>query len=206
MKRVFLEDAMNYDIIRGTREDLDRAEIAMLRDVPWGSTYTPECGFQGVYVENEGFLFRLFCYEKNPRITYLEPGGEVCEDSCLELFLNFAPEKSHSYINFEMNAAGAYLFGIGPDRYDRVEMKTPHMPTVKAEILEDKWQVTLFIPVRAVEAVYGTCDFKAGTCLTGNAFKCGDLTESEHYLAWAPMQRDAMDFHRSDRFGTFRIL
>ncbi len=197
---------MNYDIICAKAEELEKAEISLIEDVPWGSTYTPKCGFQGIFIENEGFLFRLFCYEKNPRITYLEPGGEVCEDSCLELFLNFAPEKSKNYINFEMNAAGAYLFGIGPDRYDRVEMKTPHMPKVKAEILEDKWQVELFIPIKAIEAIYGTINFQKGYTMTGNAFKCGDLTESEHYLAWAPMQRDAMDFHRSDRFGTFRIV
>ena len=206
MRKRLWEDNMNYNIICGKREDLDKAEIAYINDVPWGSTYTPECGFQGIFIPEEGFLFRLFCVEKNPRITYLEPGGEVCEDSCLELFLNFAPEKSKSYINFEMNAAGAYQFGIGPDRYDRVEMNTPHMPTVKAEILEDKWQVTLFIPLKAIEAVYGKNDFAKGYTITGNAFKCGDLTESEHYLTWAPVQRDAMDFHRSDRFGTFTII
>lgn len=197
---------MNYDIIRGGEEALENAAEARIQDVPWGSTYTPDCRFKGIYMENKGFLFRLWCYEKNPRITYLEPGGEVCEDSCLEIFLNFAPEKSRSYINFEMNAGGAYLFGIGPDRYERVDLKVPHMPTVKAEILDDKWQVTLFIPNEAIYNVYGKIDFAPGYTFTGNAFKCGDLTESEHYLSWSPLQRDAVDFHRSDRFGTFTIL
>ncbi len=197
---------MNYGIIRGNQEALDAATEAKIQDVPWGSTYTPDCRFKGIYMENKGFLFQLCCYEKNPRITYLEPGGEVCEDSCLEIFLNFAPEKSSSYINFEMNAGGAYLFGIGPDRYDRVDLKTPHMPEVKAEILEDKWQVTLFIPNETIYAVYGKIDFKPGYTFTGNAFKCGDLTEEEHYLSWAPLQRDAVDFHRSDKFGTFTLL
>ena len=197
---------MKYQIIRGERAALENAEKAIIADVPWGSSYTPDCHFQGIYVEGEGFLFRLTCYEKNPRITYLEPGGEVCEDSCLELFLNFAPEKTADYVNFEMNAAGAYLFGVGPDRYVRTELNTPVMPTVEAKIEEDRWSVTLLIPNETIFSLYGKIDFAPGYRLTGNAFKCGDLTESPHYLSWSPMQRDAMDFHRSDRFGTFEIL
>ena len=197
---------MNYQIIRGSAADLENAKEALIQDVPWGSTYTPDCRFRGVFLEGKGFLFRLCCYEKNPRITFTEPGGEVCEDSCLEIFLNFAPEKSRSYINFEMNAAGAYLFGIGPDRYDRVELKTPVMPEVTAKIGEDRWEVTLFIPLETIYAVYGKVPFAKDYTFTGNAFKCGALTESPHYLSWAPLQRDAIDFHRSDRFGTFTIL
>lgn len=197
---------MNYQIIRGDEKALESALDAKINDVPWGSTYTPDCRFKGIYIESKGFLFELRCYEKNPRITYLEPGGEVCEDSCLEIFLNFAPEKSKSYINFEMNAAGAYLFGVGPDRHDRVELKADVMPKVKAEILEDMWKVTLFIPNKTVFDVYGKVDFAAGYTFTGNAFKCGDLTDEEHYLSWAPLQRDVVDFHRSDKFGTFTIV
>lgn len=197
---------MNYNIICASADALDRAEEARIQDVPWGSTYTPDCRFQGIFMEGEGFLFRLTCFEKNPRITHYEHGSSVCEDSCLEIFLNFAPDRSRSYINFEMNAAGTTLFGIGPDRYDRVDLNTPHMPKVEAKILEDKWQVELFIPLETIYNVYGNVDFKKGYVFKGNAFKCGDLTEEEHYLSWAPMQRDAVDFHRSDRFGTFTIL
>lgn len=197
---------MNYDLIRGTRESLENAAEAKICDVPWGSTYTPDCRFRGVYIEGEGFLFRLSAYETNPRITYLEPGGEICEDSCLEIFLNFAPEKTDSYINFEMNAAGAYLFGTGPDRYDRKDLLTPVMPTVSAKVTDEMWEVELFIPNETIFAEYGKIDFVPGYTLKGNAFKCGDLTEEPHYLTWAPVQRDEMDFHRPDHFGTFTIV
>ena len=112
----------------------------------------------------------------------------------------------HSYINFEMNAIGSYLYGIGPDRHDRVELRTPHMPQVEAEISEGVWSVTLFIPLATIEAVYGKVDFVPGYTFIGNAFKCGDLTPDPHYLSWAPLQRDVVDFHRSDKFGTFTIL
>ena len=186
------EDFMNYQIIRGDESALEKANDALIQDVPWGSTYTPDCRFRGIYMEGKGFLFRLTCYETNPRITYLEPGGEVCEDSCLEIFLNFAPEKSRSYINFEMN--------------DRVDLNTPEMPKVKATVLEDRWEAELFIPLSTIYNVYGKIDFAPGYTFTGNAFKCGDLTDEPHYISWSPLQRDAIDFHRSDRFGTFEIM
>jgi hypothetical protein len=105
-----------------------------------------------------------------------------------------------------MNAIGSYLFGTGKDRYEREELRTPVMPTVNAQIGDGVWSVTLFIPCETIFHHYGKIDFTPGYIIRGNAFKCGDLTESPHYLSWAPMQRDAMDFHRSDRFGTFRIV
>ena len=110
------------------------------------------------------------------------------------------------YINFEMNAGGAYLFGIGPDRFDRVDLNTPEMPKVKATVLEDRWEAELFIPLSTIYNVYGKIDFAPGYTFTGNAFKCGDLTDEPHYISWSPLQRDAIDFHRSDRFGTFEIM
>ena len=36
----------------------------------------------------------------------------------------------------------------------------------------------------------------------GNFYKCGDLTEIEHYLAWSPMTSEKPDFHRRQDFGT----
>ncbi len=197
---------MNYDIICTAKENLKNAKEERISDVPWGSTYTPDSRFSGVFVENEGFYFHLCSYESNPRVEHKESWGEICEDSCLEIFLNFAPDKTDSYINFEMNAIGSYLFGTGPDRYDRKELRTKAMPTVEAKIEEGVWGVTLFIPLETIFEVYGEISFQPGYTFSGNAFKCGDLTESPHYLAWSPMQRDAMDFHRPDRFGTFTLV
>ena len=197
---------MEYTIMRGDASALQNAPEARIADVPWGSTYTPDSRFQGIFMEGKGFLFRLWCYESDPRREHKNPGEEVCEDSCLELFLNFAPDKSDCYVNFEMNAGGCYLFGIGPDRYVRSEVRTPRMPEVKAEIGDGVWSVTLFVPLETVYALYGKVDFAPGYTMTGNAFKCGDLTASPHYLSWSPMQRDKCHLHRSDRFGTFRIV
>jgi hypothetical protein len=196
---------MNYSLITETKPTLERAPTAPIALNPWNISYTPETDFCGVYVKGQGFLFRLSCKETNPRITYSGAGGEVCEDSCLELFLNFAPESSANYINFEMNAGGAYLFGIGPDRDNRVDLQTAVMPTVEPKIETDHWEVTLFIPLETVEEAYGPIDFVPGTRFVGNAYKCGDLTEIPHFLTWNPVKAAEPDFHRPECFGSFTI-
>ncbi len=197
---------MNYKIIRGKVSDLDSAEKAYINDVPWGSEYTPISYFQGVFVENEGFLFKLTALEKNPTVTMEGFSPAVCMDSCLEMFLNFDPENTDTYINFEMNPKGAYLYGVGYDRYGRKFLEADVMPTVEGNISEDSWSVTLFVPLASIEAVYGKTEFTPGKKLKGNAFKCGGNAPVPHYITWSPVQRTERDFHKPDCFGTLEIL
>ncbi|MBQ3074831.1 MAG: hypothetical protein IJC26_02075 [Clostridia bacterium] len=197
---------MNYKIIRGKKSELDTAEQAYIADVPWGSEYTPTSYFQGIFVENEGFLFKLTALESDPTVTMEGFAPAVSMDSCLEIFLNFDPEHTDTYINFEMNPKGAYLFGIGPDRYGRKILEGDVMPTVQGEILEKSWSVTLFIPLASIEQVYGKLDFIPGYQIKGNAFKCGGNAPVPHHLTWAPVQRTERDFHKPACFGTLEIL
>jgi hypothetical protein len=37
--------------------------------------------------------------------------------------------------------------------------------------------------------------------LRGNCYKCGDLTEQEHYLSWNPVTSEHPCFHRPQDFG-----
>jgi len=196
---------MNYKLKTVKDRNLENAEKALIQLNPWNCPYEPETAFWGVYVEDRGFYFKLLCKESSPRITYFNPGDEVCEDSCMEIFLNFAPEKSKNYINFEMNAGGAYLFGVGPDRYERKDLASPVMPEIHPQVFADHWEVTLFIPKETVFAVYGDLDLKPGYRFVGNAYKCGDETEIPHFLTWNPVVAAEPDFHRPECFGEFEI-
>jgi len=197
---------MNYQIMHGTASDLDAAEKAYIADIPWGSTYTPTSFFQGVFSEKEGFFFKLTALEQNPTVTMEGFAPAVSQDSCLEIFLNFDPEHSDNYINFEMNPKGAYLYAVGQDRFGRKFLDAPVMPVARGEILEDRWSVTLHVPFEAIEAVYGKLSFASGYKLKGNAFKCGGKAPVPHHLTWSPVQRTERDFHRPACFGTFEIL
>lgn len=197
---------MNYKIARGDANTLDSAEKAFISDIPWGAEYTPTSYFQGIYETNEGFWFKLTALEKNPTVTMEGFSPAVSLDSCLEIFLNFDPEHTDIYINFEMNPKGAYLYGVGRDRYGRSCLNAKIMPSVQGQIGTDSWSVTLFIPLEAIEAVYGKLDFSSGYKLRGNAFKCGGKAPVPHHLTWSPVQRTERDFHRPACFGTFEIL
>lgn len=205
-KRRYQEVIMTYKIIRANKEAVSSAEKAYISDIPWGSSYTPTSYFQGVFVEGEGFLFKLTALEQNPTVTMEGFSPAVSMDSCLEIFLNFDPEHTDTYINFEMNPKGAYLYGVGPDRFGRAILSAPVMPTVKGEINKNSWSVTLFIPLEAIETVYGPLPIGVGYKLRGNAYKCGGKAPVPHHLTWSPVQRTERDFHRPACFGTFEIV
>src|SRR5690606_4084215 len=67
--------------------------------------YTP----QNLYVQ-----FRT--YESDPLIRYHQFNDPVCRDSCVEFFIQPTPDTDDRYLNFEINAAGTLLLGLGPAR------------------------------------------------------------------------------------------
>lgn len=185
---------------------LPGAELKELSFAPWGDTALPRTLFQGCFVENRGFLFDLISYESDPLARFTKPGEPVYKDSCLELFCNFAPQRSADYINFEVNANGAYLIGVGSARENRRSLATKVMPEIRAARLDDLWDVMLYIPLETVWEVYGEeITFCDGYELRGNVYKCGDETETPHWLTWSPIKADKPDFHRPEQFGTFRL-
>lgn len=192
---------MNYLITRGKLEDAPKAPISQ---IPWGSTYTPETYFQAVLTK-EGFHFRFTRMESDPKITKTGYFRAVSCDSCVELFMNFAPDKTDEYINFEMNAGGGYLFCLGKDRFGRRDLECRVMPRLSHTVNKDDWSVDLVIPFETLYEVYGVSDFPAGTQIKGNAYSCG-TAPTTHYLTWAPVQKTERDFHKSACFGTFTIL
>lgn len=60
----------------------------------------------------QGLAVRLTAWEREPKAVYTANGDPVYKDSCLEFFASFDAH-SQKYMNFEMNANGAYL-GVGP--------------------------------------------------------------------------------------------
>lgn len=61
------------------------------------------------------------------------------------------------------------------------------------------WDVTYELPFRLLRLFFP--EFVPSGTIRGNFYKCGDLTEQEHYLAWNPVDADHPDFHRPEFFG-----
>ena len=66
------------------------------------------------------------------------------------------------------------------------------------------WGVEFAVPASFIRLYFP--GFALAGEAAGNFYKCGEETQTPHYLAWAPLSCDAPDFHRRADFGTLRFL
>ena len=196
---------MEY-IIRVEKEiDFSRAEKALISNYKWTEGYAPKAFAELVYVENKGFALRMTCFETNPKAVYTEYNEPVYKDSCLEFFVSFNLDNG-KYMNFEMNANGAFLSAVRTDRHNKTEIdKLAPLPELKANIEADRWMVETFFPLDFIEKTSGKKDFARGESFKGNFYKCGDETEIPHFGMWSPVDNATPDFHRPEFFGILKI-
>lgn len=197
----------SYIIKRLKKKDFSDAQLAAIDKLPWGGEYKPECLGQVVFVEGEGFFAKLSAKEENPLMTY-KPGefsDDVCDDSCMEWFIDFAPGNPTGYINFEGNACAALNCCVGKGRDGRIPIN--EMIGVFPEITTGRdgefWWVEYFLSLSVINKVFGNVNLNSGAVYRGNFYKCGELTEAPHYLAWAPIDLPAPDYHCPEFFGEF---
>ena len=192
--------------------------VPALKDVPemhienfnWEEPHfsRPETYMRFFAVKNKGYFAFMRSFEKPILKRYTKRDDPVWTDSCLEVFL--APvEGREEYMNFEMNANGAYLTQFGKCRESRIFMKdlTTLTPTVNAQIDEENgsWQIGLFIPESLISELYGV-DFHVGEGkIRGNFYKCADDSPSPHYLSLFPVGSAELGFHNPAAFGTINI-
>ncbi|MBQ9545452.1 MAG: HAD-IA family hydrolase [Clostridia bacterium] len=185
------------------------AETAAIASINWlGYRYKPACTARLVYDEGKGFEVTLVCREANPLARYKGFYEPVWTDSCMEFFANFAPQNTDNFFNLEMNSAGGWLFGFGPERDGReplgeIAKKWDFAP--KAKVFSDHWQVSAYFKLGMLFELFGEFDPKPGYTFRGNFFKCGEETPMEHYLSWSPIVSPGPDFHRPEFFGDLRL-
>ena len=148
--------------------------------------------------------------EKKVRVRFTGFQDPVYKDSCVEFFVDMFPDLKLGYVNFEANAAGAFLVAFGPDRHARRPLSKDDLRGFKysasvkgrvdGEIAAGRWALAYRIPLDLFRRVYGR-DLQPGHRAAGNFYKCGDETEFPHYGAWSPVGTPAPDFHRPEFFG-----
>ena len=123
--------------------------------------------------------------------------------SCLECFLNFYPEESPKYLNFEVNSLGTMLCQVGTNKTDRTFIREMGLeqPKVAAKVTEERWHISYVIPFSLIRAIYGKAEFLDGHKITGNFYKCGDLTSQVHYGCWNKIGSPEPNYHLSRYFG-----
>lgn len=144
-------------------------------------------------------------WEKEIRATHTGELQQVCEDSCMEFF--FAPGSGEDlrYFNVEINPNGCIHLGFRRNRQDAVQVVLKNMArqmAVRAERMEDGWELFYQIPLSLIQLFYPGYRWEKGTTMRANCYKCGDLTAHPHFLAWNPVTSETPDFHRPGDFGT----
>lgn len=173
-----------------------------------GNGYEPQTTAAVIWVPGEGLYARMRCWETDPKADEKTEDGDVYKDSCMEFFLNCAPENGEDYLNLEGNAAGTLHCKYGRDRYERKalsEIGVNLRPTAKSRILPDHWEIDYFIPIKLIHAVFGKSTLVHGDRLKGNFYKCGDEAPLPHFGMWSLVCTEQLDFHLPAFFGDLVI-
>ncbi|HIR52853.1 MAG TPA: hypothetical protein IAB39_05575 [Candidatus Onthovicinus excrementipullorum] len=159
-------------------------------------------------VRNGGIYYRAFSAETQLRAVHTQRDDPVCEDSCLELFLNPCPELSDCYINVEVNPSAVFLCQFGPARENRrwVRELTDLSPEVSAYREDGGWGITVVLGEDFLRALYGDAYHTQARTMRGNFFKCGDRTAHPHYGAFAPVTTLPPGFHNPNCFADIVLL
>lgn len=189
----------------------DDMEPLLIEEYPWDKDgYKPRCEVRFFYTESKLYLhFRSF--ERKVRAIHRNMNDPVYEDSCVEFFFSPNPEEDSRYFNFEINALGALLLGLGKDRDSRRLVKdiSQEIFNIKSSIPKDVvhdyrkefWDLEFSIPYTFIEKHFGKQSFAKGKRIKGNFQKCGDKTKYPHYGSWSRIEAQEPDFHRPEFFG-----
>jgi len=196
-------------------EDFNRSEIwnfiepLEISNYLWlDNSYAPKVEVK--LCHSSRFIYVFFrAFEKKIKTRYVRFGDPVFKDSCVEFFVNPFPESSDDYFNFEINAIGTMLIGVGKGRgrkyLQEQEAKDIEVVPSVVEPVDgfhgaDFWTIHLKIPIRFFEDYYQK-SFSLPRHAIGNFYKCGDETEFEHYGAWNRIENPTPNFHLSKYFG-----
>jgi hypothetical protein len=186
-------------------EELHPIEIPRIPSAPvtlpiahyrWTGTTGPKA-WGSLAWDREAIHVKLCAYERPLAVRVMEDGGNVWEDSCLELFIR--PDQHPAYLNIEINPLGAMIIGLGAGREERKnlpELKSRLGPLITLDPCGGRWEVSFKLPFAMLGEIYGN---PLGPFFRANLFKCGGV--DDHYGMWREVQTVEPDFHRPEYFG-----
>ena len=186
---------------------IEKADKFVLKQKLWTEDNYETEVFAQIAYDDQGFIVRFTVIEQNPLREKSAHFEKVCEDSCVEFFVNFTPAHSEQYINFETNANGVVNVAFRSDRYHAIRLTSEDIESLQidAEIRETYWTVTYRIDYELICKYYPEFSVSKMTYLMGNLYKCGEKTEIEHYSSYFLIDTPTPDFHRPEFFGRFEI-
>ena len=193
-----------YTVVRMQTPDWEKVPVATLVHTPWLTPCAIEAKAQACH-DGDNLYVRMEAKESAIRAMLTGPLEQVCNDSCMEFF--FAPLAGDKrYFNFEWNLLGALYLGFGAERNTRVRQVVKNAQELfapKPFKTDEGWGIEFAIPSSFIRLYMP--EFTLSGEASCNFYKCGDKTEIQHYLAWAPLSSEKPDYHRVQDFGTIRF-
>ena len=167
--------------------------------------YHPITSFGVVYTDD--YLYIDFFVRCNYlRAVNYKNNSNVCEDSCVEFFMQLPG--NDEYWNFEFNCIGAVNASHRSDRKNPHRLSDDEIASIKRvatcgakpfEELEGlfSWGLTVGIPFKLIGINLHNTPIE----IFANFYKCASGTSMPHYLSWAPIPTPKPDFHRPEYFG-----
>lgn len=194
--------------LTGARFDPDsepfcRRPFAPIDRYAWDGDYRPEARAYAAW-DAAGLRVLLCAQEETVSRRVAEFNGDVWTDSCLEFFFKpFADDPR--YVNIEVNAAGAALIGVGPDREHRTRLaQCPDGMDFRASgHAGGWWAVAYTVPFGLIRSLFGR-SLAPGSVFFGNFYTC-DESLHLHFGSWNPVDAPVPDFHRPECFGKLEI-
>ena len=202
----------------------DDSSWIILDTMPWGGTYKP-LTLASVSCDEEGLNIYMRSYEKKIRFEGRKRNDFVCQDSCMEFF--FAPmgPEELAYFNFEVNPIGVMYIGFSKegtressvqaaadkeDSYFNMKAMSPEQAEVynvrNAKNTDAYWDISYSIPFAFIkEYMSAFTPNVPGGKIAANFYKCGDLTDIEHYVVWNNIETRRPDYHRPEFFGILEL-
>ncbi len=189
------------------KQPLEEAQKIGVDYPNWGfKEYLPETYAQIAYDET-GFFVKFVVKEANPQIDRTQHQKDVCNDSCVEFFVNFDPEHSDKYFNFEVNAIGTVNAAFRASRTEYLLLTTEEIDglNIKPFIDAEEWGVAYHISEDFLRSKYP--EFKMGNCnyIKANMYQCGNEHMPKHRLSLFPVLTETPDFHRPEYFGVLKV-
>ena len=175
---------------------------------PWDDNgYKPKTQVTIGYDEG-GFNLNFVSYETDIRATETEHNMEIYKDSCMEIFMKFAPSTDKNYINIEINPNGAAYCAVSECREisEKIEPRIIDTLNIKTKVYPDRWEIKYYISKEFIQRFIPSYVHGEGNVICGNFYKCGDLMKYPHWACFNYINWEHPDFHRPEFFTEFKLV
>jgi|SaaInlStandDraft_1057018.scaffolds.fasta_scaffold10044_2 hypothetical protein len=187
-------------------EALDRDVSRPLEQVPWNDFPLAIKTTWSLLHGEDAFFVSFRSEEVSIRATETGPEARVCEDSCVEWFLDWG---KGVYFNIEINPIGSCAFERGQERHGRENLLLSEVSGYRCWAdqgetpFQEKpatgpWNAWAVLPYHLLPI---TREELIRDGLRANFYKCGDSLKTPHYNTWAPIDTPQPDFHRPEKFA-----